>query len=185
MKHRTLLGAAIAAAVLASPSQPVTQSATTAFVGVSVLTMDSDAVLADHTVVVSDGKIASVAPRCEGAAARGSRACRRQREVPDAGSGRDARPHPRWRGNGSGSRTHLVSLRRQRHHDYPGHARRSASPRLPRASREGRDRQPAHLHVGPFLQRQDSIDHSDGRRSGHRPEEGRLRLVENSSGCTA
>ncbi len=62
MKHRTLLGAAIAAAVLASPSQPVTQSATTAFVGVSVLTMDSDAVLADHTVIVSDGKIASVAP---------------------------------------------------------------------------------------------------------------------------
>jgi len=62
MKHRTLLGAAIAAAVLASSSQPVTQSATTAFVGVSVLTMDSDAVLADHTVIVSDGKIASVAP---------------------------------------------------------------------------------------------------------------------------
>jgi imidazolonepropionase-like amidohydrolase len=62
MKHRTLLGAAIATAVLASPSQPVTQSATTAFVGVSVLTMDSDAVLADHTVVVSDGKIASVGP---------------------------------------------------------------------------------------------------------------------------
>jgi len=55
MKHRTLLGAAIATAVLASPSQPVTQSATTAFVGVSVLTMDSDAVLADYTVVVSDG----------------------------------------------------------------------------------------------------------------------------------
>ncbi len=62
MKHRTLLGAAIATAVLVSASQPVTQSATTAFVGVSVLTMDSDAVLADHTVVVSDGKIASVAP---------------------------------------------------------------------------------------------------------------------------
>ena len=62
MKYRTLLGAAIATAVLASPSQPVTQSATTAFVGVSVLTMDSDAVLADYTVVVSDGKIASVAP---------------------------------------------------------------------------------------------------------------------------
>jgi imidazolonepropionase-like amidohydrolase len=58
----TILGAVIATAVLASATQPATQSATLAFVGVNVLTMESDAVLADHTVVVSDAKIASIAP---------------------------------------------------------------------------------------------------------------------------
>ena len=61
MRHATL-GAAVATAVLAAATQPVTQSNATAFVGVNVLTMESEAVLADHTVVVSDAKIASIAP---------------------------------------------------------------------------------------------------------------------------
>jgi imidazolonepropionase-like amidohydrolase len=62
MKHRLFFSAAIATALLAPATQPITQSSSTAFVGVSVLTMESDAVLADHTVIVSDGKIASIAP---------------------------------------------------------------------------------------------------------------------------
>ena len=63
MRRHTLAGIAISTVVMAAlATRPVAQPATTAFVGVSVLTMDSDAVLADHTVVVSDGKIAFVAP---------------------------------------------------------------------------------------------------------------------------
>ena len=63
MRRHTLTGMAISTVVVAALAmRPVAQPATTAFVGVSVLTMESDAVLADHTVVVSDGKIASVAP---------------------------------------------------------------------------------------------------------------------------
>jgi imidazolonepropionase-like amidohydrolase len=63
MKIRTLLIAAtVATAVLGSATEIETQSATTAFVGVNVLTMDTDAVLADHTVIVSEGKIVSVMP---------------------------------------------------------------------------------------------------------------------------
>ena len=51
---------------------------------------------------------------------------------------------------------------------------------LSRARREGRDRQPAHLHVGSVVQRQDGVDEGDGRRDGHRAEEGRLRPAEDS-----
>jgi imidazolonepropionase-like amidohydrolase len=43
-------------------TKPGAQSASTAFVGVSVLPMDKDAVLADQTVIVQGGKIVSVAP---------------------------------------------------------------------------------------------------------------------------
>ena len=42
--------------------KPDAQSVTTAFVGVSVLPMDKETVLADQTVVVQDAKIVSVAP---------------------------------------------------------------------------------------------------------------------------
>ena len=41
---------------------PAAQSGATAFVGVSVIPMDKDAVLPNQTVIVSDGKIASIAP---------------------------------------------------------------------------------------------------------------------------
>lgn len=40
--------------------EPAAQGAATAFIGVSVLPMDTDAVLSDQTVVVADGKIASI-----------------------------------------------------------------------------------------------------------------------------
>jgi imidazolonepropionase-like amidohydrolase len=43
-------------------SQPFAQAAATAFIGVSVLPMDKETVLANQTVVVTDGKIASIAP---------------------------------------------------------------------------------------------------------------------------
>ena len=43
-------------------TRPDAQSAATAFVGVSVLPMDKESVLADHTVVVRDGTIESVTP---------------------------------------------------------------------------------------------------------------------------
>ena len=60
----SILAAVVAAAVISAPqvSRPEAQVASTAFVGVNVLPMDKDAVLADQTVVVSDGKIVSVAP---------------------------------------------------------------------------------------------------------------------------
>ncbi len=60
----SILAAVVAAAVVSAPqvSRPKAQVAATAFVGVNVLPMDKDAVLADQTVVVSDGKIVSVAP---------------------------------------------------------------------------------------------------------------------------
>jgi imidazolonepropionase-like amidohydrolase len=60
----SILAAVVAAAVVSVPqvSRPQAQAISTAFVGVSVLPMDRDAVLADQTVVVADGKIVSVAP---------------------------------------------------------------------------------------------------------------------------
>jgi imidazolonepropionase-like amidohydrolase len=60
----SILAAVVAAAVVSAPQviRPEAQAASTAFVGVNVLPMDKDAVLADQTVVVSDGKIVSVAP---------------------------------------------------------------------------------------------------------------------------
>jgi len=63
MKQRTHLSAAVAIAAWALvAAQPSGQQPSTAFVGVSVLTMENDAVLADETVIVSQGKIASVLP---------------------------------------------------------------------------------------------------------------------------
>jgi imidazolonepropionase-like amidohydrolase len=63
MKQRILFGVGVAIAAWAVvTAPPAAQSRATAFVGVSVLTMENDAVLADQTVVVSEGKIASVAP---------------------------------------------------------------------------------------------------------------------------
>jgi len=43
-------------------TKPDAQSVATAFVGVSALPMDKEAVLADQTVIVRDGKIVSIAP---------------------------------------------------------------------------------------------------------------------------
>jgi imidazolonepropionase-like amidohydrolase len=43
-------------------TRPEAQSVATAFVGVSALPMDTEAVLADQTVIVRDGKIESIAP---------------------------------------------------------------------------------------------------------------------------
>ena len=59
-----LTAVALAAILLnTSPSgRPLAQSAATAFIGVNVLPMDKEGVLADQTVVVTDGKIASIAP---------------------------------------------------------------------------------------------------------------------------
>jgi imidazolonepropionase-like amidohydrolase len=61
----SVLAAVALAATLVNPApfdQPVAQGAATAFIGVNVLPMDTDGVLADQTVVVADGKIASIAP---------------------------------------------------------------------------------------------------------------------------
>jgi imidazolonepropionase-like amidohydrolase len=59
-----LAAVALAAALLSSSpaNPPVAQGSATAFIGVNVLPMDKDSVLADQTVVVADGKIASIAP---------------------------------------------------------------------------------------------------------------------------
>ena len=65
-KHpASALVAVVAAAMLldTSPSsEPVAQPAATAFIGVNVLPMDKESVLANQTVVVTDGKIASIVP---------------------------------------------------------------------------------------------------------------------------
>ena len=63
--HRGSVLAAVAVAATLSSASPATQPAapgtSTAFIGVNVLPMDTDAVLADQTVIVTDGKIASIA----------------------------------------------------------------------------------------------------------------------------
>ncbi len=59
----SVLVAVVAAAVLldiSSATEPGAQSAATAFIGVNVLPMDKESVLANQTVVVTDGKIASI-----------------------------------------------------------------------------------------------------------------------------
>jgi imidazolonepropionase-like amidohydrolase len=64
-KRHSLLLVTVAAAALLNTSlanQPRAQSGATAFVGVNVVPMDKEAVLADQTVVVADGRIASIAP---------------------------------------------------------------------------------------------------------------------------
>jgi imidazolonepropionase-like amidohydrolase len=58
-----LVAVAAAALVIASSfTRPVAQGTATAFVGVAVLPMDREYVLANQTVVVADGKIVSIAP---------------------------------------------------------------------------------------------------------------------------
>ncbi len=61
--HKILVACVLAAVIWGGhPTRPGAQSVTTAFVGVSVIPMDKEGVLADQTVVVRDGKIASIAP---------------------------------------------------------------------------------------------------------------------------
>ena len=58
-----LVAVAVATVLNTSPSnQAIAQGAATAFIGVNVLSMDKEDVLSDQTVVVTDGKIASIAP---------------------------------------------------------------------------------------------------------------------------
>src|SRR5687768_12793026 len=63
--HRAsvLVTVAIAAMLVTASrsNQPAAQGAATAFIGVSVLPMDKDTLLADQTVIVADGKITSIA----------------------------------------------------------------------------------------------------------------------------
>ena len=62
--------------------------------------MENDAVLGDQTVIISPGKIASVTAGGERADPNRRGAHRGQGQIPDAGSGRNARAHSRWCGNG-------------------------------------------------------------------------------------
>lgn len=60
---RGLMAVVIAATLMpATSGRPTAQSATTAFIGVSVLPMDKDGVLADQTVIVTDGTIVAMTP---------------------------------------------------------------------------------------------------------------------------
>jgi imidazolonepropionase-like amidohydrolase len=54
--------AILVAIAIGDAAMPTAQANVTAFVGVTVLPMDSSAILADHTVVVSDGRISAMAP---------------------------------------------------------------------------------------------------------------------------
>ena len=58
-----LLAAAVLATASAAAARPVAAQAVTAFVGVTVVPMDSERTLADQTVIVRDGRIAEVGPR--------------------------------------------------------------------------------------------------------------------------
>jgi imidazolonepropionase-like amidohydrolase len=61
--HKIFVAAVLAAVIWGShATRPDAQSVTTAFVGVSVIPMDTEAVLADQTVLVRDGKVLSIAP---------------------------------------------------------------------------------------------------------------------------
>jgi imidazolonepropionase-like amidohydrolase len=61
--HKILIASVLAGVVCAGyATRPDAQAATTAFVGVSLIPMDKETVLADQTVLVSDGKIASIGP---------------------------------------------------------------------------------------------------------------------------
>jgi imidazolonepropionase-like amidohydrolase len=61
--HRIVMAAVLAVVVWAGQATPPdAQSAVTAFVGVTVIPMDKDTVLADQAVLVRDGKIESIAP---------------------------------------------------------------------------------------------------------------------------
>ncbi len=61
--HKIMAASVLAGVIWAGQaSPPGAQSVAMAFVGVSVIPMDKDAVLADQTVIVRDGKIESIAP---------------------------------------------------------------------------------------------------------------------------
>ena len=61
--HKILMASVLAVVVWAGQATPPeAQSVVTAFVGVSVIPMDKDTVLADQAVLVRDGKIESIAP---------------------------------------------------------------------------------------------------------------------------
>jgi imidazolonepropionase-like amidohydrolase len=61
--HKILAASVLAAAAWGGyATRPEAQSVTTAFVGVSVIPMDKETVLADQTVIVRDGRIESLAP---------------------------------------------------------------------------------------------------------------------------
>ena len=61
--HKILVAAVLAGVICGGhATRPDAQSVTTAFVGVSVIPMDTEAVLADQTVLVRDGRISSIAP---------------------------------------------------------------------------------------------------------------------------
>ena len=64
MHTRRILVASVLAAVVwvGLATRPAAQSAATAFVGVTVIPMDKDTVLADQAVLVRGGTIASIAP---------------------------------------------------------------------------------------------------------------------------
>ena len=61
--RRIIIASALAGVIWGGhATRPDAQSVATAFVGVSVIPMDTEAVLADQTVVVLDGRISSIAP---------------------------------------------------------------------------------------------------------------------------
>ena len=61
--HRFVVAAAATAMLFTASllTRPAAQGAATAFIGVTVLPMDKEALLSDQTVIVTDGKIASIA----------------------------------------------------------------------------------------------------------------------------
>ena len=102
-------------------SQPVAQAAATAFIGVNVLPMDKESVLANQTVVVTNGKIASIAPADKAQLPAGAVKVDGKGK-PHAGTRRAPRAHSRRHGVGRRRRAHAVSLPRQRSDHDPRHA---------------------------------------------------------------
>ena len=87
---RSLLSAALPllpAAGLACAPEPTVADADFAIVSATVLPMDGERTLPDHTVVVKDGRIAAVLPAAEVTLGEGVNGRRRRGTLPDPGAG--------------------------------------------------------------------------------------------------
>ena len=135
MRTHKILVAAVLAGVIwgVHATRPDAQSVTTAFVGVTVIPMDTEAVLADQTVLVRDGRISSIAPAAKAQIPAGA--------IRVDGKGKFLMPGlaemhahiPGGQAPDSAVERTLFLYAAQRHHDDSRHARRSASPDVSRA----------------------------------------------------
>ena len=157
--HRIVMASVLAVVVWAGQAtRPDAQSAVTAFVGVSVIPMDKDTVLADQAVLVRDGKIESIAPAAKAQIPAGATRvdgkgkflmpalAEMHAHIPGGAAPDSAVERTLFLYAASGITTIRGMLGDPRHLTYRERAA------------ERRARQPAHLHIRTLLQRQDRAD---------------------------